>query len=169
MCVCFGAWGCKVLCHATHRQTCIHWAIHNVNKWYNKWCLPTSCLFITHMWFSDCQTTTQCTWSVKLNTSRTFLKDVLSCSESVNKNAKHECNWVAFSLSVPVSACICVDWGYFICIASSYGNNLDFFFQFSFWNELSCGCFINGASCTELGVCDTICLRGPGLFPFWCL
>ena len=61
-------------------------------------------------------------------------------------------------MSMCVCVCVCVDGGYFIFIASSQGNNLDFSFHFSFWNELKCEYFINGASCTVLGACGIVCV-----------
>lgn len=112
---------------------------------YDLFCLPTCCPFITHMWFPDCQTTPQSTWSVKLNTRRIFLKDVLRKIEMLTHpnllwEHQHKCKtWMQLGRLqfVCVCGCIRVDGGYFIGIASSYGNNLDFFSLFLLkWAEL---------------------------------
>lgn len=95
------------------------------------------------------------------NTPKLFLLDCQTkCKTWVQLGRfRCVCAWVCM--------CTCVDGSYFICIASSWGNNFDFF-QFSFWNESSCECFINGAMCTVRGacgmvyVCACVCVcRGP--------
>ena len=111
---------------------------------------------------------------------RIFVKDVLIKIptllsqnvplQGVIADAKHECNWVTFagSVCVHVSACLRLEGGYFICIASSQGNNLNFSLLLLKWNQLimfyKWG-LPHGAG--SMGVCVCVLCRLPGDLPSW--